>query len=609
MQTTGSFHGALELYCNNLQRDIWKVHQQSLQQLTEKSNALGEENRELRQKLLALGPDSAHASDGAKPVGSQQASIERSLPNMIFQESGGLANETSGEETLDHKLSPVGFDRDASLPSSSWQTGTEEPAPMRFESGSKTAVGKASSRNDGTAENPEATVVHFKKDMTQALKRKATSKSIQQESRLQQLANSVVENNLFNSTVSIFIVGSAVALGAHADWQMKNPSSEDPVVFKVLDYSFSVFFLLELVVRLVAERLFFFSPMNASLSWNLFDAVLVSFSFIDEILGRIVIADLLRMLRLLRVVRVARVIRAIRFCSDLRVMVHAVLGSARSLLWASVLLVSIMFMFGVFVMQVAVPLLKVEAVDPDVPAPTTLTADEISSGQTAFVIKKHYGSIARSMFTLFMSVSGGMDWSEAAGPLKEVHWLLEYVFAGYIFFTVFCCLNIVTGIFVDNATELRAADEETMCADALSERRRWIKEVVELFSQFGAADDDGMSFELFQEKLTDIKVQSLFRNLGINTDLTSARELFDLFDFNEGGMIDIDEFATGIQRLNGSARSIDVFKLGRTQRNLKKDMESIVDLCVSMRSELARHAPAAPNTTWATQTGAPSSAE
>lgn len=598
MQNTGSFRGALELYCSNLQREIWKAHQVSLQQLTDESNALCQENRELRQQLLTSGQDLSHPSEAllrAKQVGSEQAScvpetLERSLPNTIFQDSGSLTDETS-EAMLDQKLSPVGFDRDSRAVTSWHPAGREDPR-------SETKESKTSDNMAGN-DPEEAVAVRFKKDMTQELKRKVTSNELHEDSRTQQLAKALVGNTIFNTTVSLFIIGSAVVLGAQADWQMKNPSSDDPVIFIVLDYTFSTFFLIELIARILAERFFFLSPMNASLSWNLFDAVLVSFSFLDEILGRIVIADLLRLLRLLRVVRVARVIRAIRFCSDLRVMVHAVMGSARSLLWASILLVSIMFMFGVFVMQVAVPLLKNNPVDPDLPVPADLSTEEVSDGQTAFVIKKHYGSIARAMFTLFMSVSGGMDWSEAAGPLKEVHWALEYVFAGYIFFTVFCCLNIVTGIFVDNATELRAADAETMCADALSERRRWIKEVVELFSQFGAADDAGMSFELFQEKLADIKVQSLFRNLGINTDLTSARELFDLFDFNEGGMIDIDEFATGIQRLNGSARSIDVFKLGRSQRNLKKDLDLLTDLCVSIQSELARSSSAAPNTSWA----------
>ena len=65
--------------------------------------------------------------------------------------------------------------------------------------------------------------------------------------------------------------------------------------------------------------------------------------------------------------------------------------------------------------------------------------------------------------TLYQGISGGIDWYNAVEVLAPVSPICEYVFSAYVFFTVFCCLNIITGIFVDNAKALKVADLENMC--------------------------------------------------------------------------------------------------------------------------------------------------
>merc|ERR1719277_994397 len=103
-------------------------------------------------------------------------------------------------------------------------------------------------------------------------------------------------------------------------------------------------------------------------------------------------------------------------------------------------------------------------------------------------------------------------------PLRDVSEVAEYVFIGYMFFTVFCCLNIVTAIFVDNAQALRKQDEETVHLEARKEHVRWIKEVAKLFMR--VSDEKGLfTMEHFCEICTeDFQVQTCFRHLGI--DLT-----------------------------------------------------------------------------------------
>eukprot|EP00913_Durusdinium_trenchii_P019212 g18055.t1 len=96
---------------------------------------------------------------------------------------------------------------------------------------------------------------------------------------------------------------------------------------------------------------------------------------------------------------------------------------------------------------------------------------------------------------------------------------MEYIFSAYVFFTVFCCLNIVTGIFVDNAKALKVADEEAMHHEAMKERQKWITEVAELFSKISVEKDAKLTKDDFVYHVTNSdRINTCFYHLGINTD-------------------------------------------------------------------------------------------
>eukprot|EP00913_Durusdinium_trenchii_P022593 g21217.t1 len=309
-----------------------------------------------------------------------------------------------------------------------------------------------------------------------------------------------------------------VAIVNHKRFEM------DPqhAVFRGLDIAFNVCFTLELLIRWTSEGfLAFLNWHNPAFKWNWMDFGLVSLSLIEELAALLAAASFLdvsalRMLRMMRLVRVARIIRMLRFFSELRVMVNGIMGSAKPLLWAFVFLLILMFMVGVTFMQLAA----------------------------------NYMSQERTM-TLYMAISGGVDWKDCVAPLHVVSWAMEYMFATYVFFTLFCCLNIVTGIFVDNAKALKSADEDAMYLEALTERKRWIAEVKELFSRLDTSINGKFTllvrravgtptgrFQDFKTHVSSIKVQTLFRKLGINVDNIEADELWEILDADRSGEID-----------------------------------------------------------------------
>ncbi|CAK9070144.1 unnamed protein product [Durusdinium trenchii] len=332
-------------------------------------------------------------------------------------------------------------------------------------------------------------------------------------------ARTIVIAPSFEWFCASLILLCALLIGTEANWNIQNIGSAPPAIFRILNTAFNFLFALELVLRILVEGLGFFSFYNQSIHWNVMDAALVAVAIVEEVILVMVAAsaessvDLsgLKVLRMLRLARILRVVKVVRFFSELRIMVNGVIGSARSLCWALLLIMLVNFLFGVFFMQLSIDYLE-----------------ETSQDQA---LMKYFGSLPRTMMTLYQAISGGIDWDNAVVTLLPVTWIIEYIFAAYIFFTIFCCLNIITGIFVDNAKALKVADLENMPLGS-----------------------------------------------GINTDTTNTDELWQLFDFGESGYIDQDEFAIGIKQFHGQARSIDLYKLRKEMRDVSKSVKRIASV-------------------------------
>merc|ERR1712176_1440796 len=136
-----------------------------------------------------------------------------------------------------------------------------------------------------------------------------------------------------------------------------------------------------------------------------------------------------------------------------------------------------------------------------------------------------------------------------------------WLFCLYVFFSMFCVLNIITGVFVENAHNMSCADEDKMLVEHLESKIRWLAEVRTLFMKADEGQKETIEFQNFCQLLTDVRVQFYFNRLGINAAPDNAYAIFQLLDVEGSGSINLDMFVQGIQQLQGSARSIDVFQL------------------------------------------------
>merc|ERR1719262_1106134 len=113
-------------------------------------------------------------------------------------------------------------------------------------------------------------------------------------------------------------------------------------------------------------------------------------------------------------------------------------------------------------------------------------------------------------------------------------------------------------------------------------RKQWFEEVKDLFE---AADTDSsgqLDAREFTKQMEDLRMQAWFRKIGVQVESYSAQGLFQLLDFDGDGKLDLDEFAMALQQVHGYARSIDVAKLNREAKLLRRDLKAVSTLCINI---------------------------
>merc|ERR1719346_563389 len=93
-----------------------------------------------------------------------------------------------------------------------------------------------------------------------------------------------------------------------------------------------------------------------------------------------------------------------------------------SLLWVFLMLLFIMYFFGIFFLNGIAEWFR------EHPDTNSALSQELL---------RLYGTLVTTLESLFMGISGGIDWGELMTPLTEVHWLYGKLLLFYIFFMIF----------------------------------------------------------------------------------------------------------------------------------------------------------------------------
>jgi len=309
-----------------------------------------------------------------------------------------------------------------------------------------------------------------------------------------------------------------------------------------VDVVFCVLFAVELTIRVAPYGLRAFRSHDWF--WNIVDAVIVCFSFIDIILrlssinSSMVNPMTFRILRVTRAVSTLRIVRMFTMFRELRLLVHSVVGCVRSLGFSLVMLFAFIVLCGTLLTMGAQSCLH------DV---GQLQAAEIS---------KEFGTLGRSCITLFMAICGGIDWGEAYWLLGALGWQYQLIYICYVSFTVFGLVNVFTGVFVDHAMQASRKDRENQIRNQIQEEDHNLRELQRVFVELDLNMSGKLSLEEFESHLNDERALAYFQ--AVKLDVTDIGRLFHLLDADGSGGVDIEEFIEGCQRLKGESRSLDI---------------------------------------------------
>eukprot|EP00913_Durusdinium_trenchii_P028115 g26359.t1 len=154
----------------------------------------------------------------------------------------------------------------------------------------------------------------------------------------------IVDGHKFSTLCLLVILANAILIIIVSDYEIQHLGESIPEDWEVLELSLTIFYGVELMLKILVHRLYFF--VNEEWRWNIFDFFLVVFSFSEVAISRYLVLNqtseessaslnvgFLRLLRLTKLAKVLRVFRTLKFFTELRLMIDCVLGSFMQIFW------------------------------------------------------------------------------------------------------------------------------------------------------------------------------------------------------------------------------------------------------------------------------------
>ncbi|CAE7478612.1 Scn10a [Symbiodinium necroappetens] len=381
-----------------------------------------------------------------------------------------------------------------------------------------------------------------------------------------------VSSTVFGILSTAVILLNACFILYTTDLEMQSidqPLVEMDANVKLIELLLASVYVLEVILKLAVHKLYYF--WNSEMAWNLFDFMLVVFSIFENLLvhgllpGQQVSSDaassvnlgFLRLIRLCKIVKILRVFRTLKFFSELRLMLDCVLGSLMNVMWCVILLVFVMYVFGLLLQQGIVQYFMEENVTPK------------AEGE----LRDYFRSVGDTIITLFQSSTSGVDWNEPYQALKNTGQLLPNLYLAYVAFVFISVWNIVTSTFVEKALKLAQPDVDMLILEQQLQDFEDCKMLSKLFQNMGPKDDDGsgrIGIKEFGRLVETYEFRSYLQTKGI--DIKNAETFFKMLVELQGeNTLDAGTFANACVRMKGAATSIDLQTVMFTTHLMNKE--------------------------------------
>ncbi|CAK0788345.1 unnamed protein product [Prorocentrum cordatum] len=239
----------------------------------------------------------------------------------------------------------------------------------------------------------------------------------------QLVASNILDGLAFNCWVTFTVTVNIIVISLEQDLCPSGSSPVDCTSWFLLELLFGMLFLGELAIRI-----FFTQPKRKFFNdlWNVMDMILIIAAFLDTLVfAPIGIGGFIRyftVLRALRAIKLVRLVQMFPLFRELWLLVGGLSNSLKALGWVGLIVVMVLYVCGIVVTMEIGKNDDVYAIGPSY------------DGQV-WPYKKYFGTVWRSMFTLFQVLT--LD-SWCDGIVRHVVYRQPYM---GVFFVVFLLLT------------------------------------------------------------------------------------------------------------------------------------------------------------------------
>lgn len=408
------------------------------------------------------------------------------------------------------------------------------------------------------------------------LLRKPTNKSLSK-GQSQSPLKCIVRSSWFDAVSAIVISVNACTIGWAAESAIQNKHEPEDPLGHNMERAFLAFYVVEILMRISVGGKDYWCGMDCE--WNWFDVGLVLTSLYDLIVKDFMednIENMLGFLRVLRVARMLKLLRIVRFMrvfKELRMILSSMFGCFKCMVWACLLVFLVTYMFGVCFVQGCTSVVK-EGLTP----------------KQALRVEKYWGSVLKSMLSLFMATTSGLDWEAIYDPLKEAGPIFNAIFILYIIFFTFVLVNTLTSIFVDATIRNSEKDYHMIIDVELEKKTQFVKKLKTIFEEIDKSKKGEITFDNFLQFIKDPRMQAFTASLDV--EIVNAKQFFNILSDEGRKPVDIETFVVGCMKLKGTARNIDLTGLIQSHSNAVKEqgkwLEDILSRLQHMERRMGR---------------------
>ncbi|KAF4797401.1 Voltage-dependent T-type calcium channel subunit alpha-1G [Turdus rufiventris] len=287
-------------------------------------------------------------------------------------------------------------------------------------------------------------------------------------SRFRLMCNKIITHKMFDHVVLVIIFLNCITIAMERP--KIEPHSAERIFLTLSNYIFTVIFLTEMTVKVVALGLCFGEKAYLKSSWNVLDGVLVLISVIDILVSMVSDSGtkILGMLRVLRLLRTLRPLRVISRAQGLKLVVETLMSSLKPIGNIVVICCAFFIIFGILGVQLFKG--KFFVCQGEDTRNITNKSDCTGASYKWVRHKYNFDNLGQALMSLFVLASKDgwvdimYDGLDAVGvdqqPVMNYNpWMLLY-FISFLLIVAFFVLNMFVGVVVENFHKCRQHQEE-----------------------------------------------------------------------------------------------------------------------------------------------------